>query len=683
MACSRRGAAALVLVLLSGAAALVGNVPSAQAAVSLYGYIPMPDGAELHYMLVLPAAGGRFPTVFTYDDYAAGSNGNTLLAAANAANGFSPDGSIGTDYVSHGYAYIGVNLRGTGCSTGTGNIGDVDTWGRDGAQVVEWIARQAWSDGHVGMVGGSFQGMTQLGVAGFNPPHLDAISPLSVTTDFYRDIDYPGGIPNEWMTEYPTAVEPALTAPALADAAQHGDTSCGAFNPARASSNVVATGPTNATTGVSHPFFDSLWANDIEARVSRVHIPVFGCLTWQDDAVSSRATEIYLTELPRATTWFEGNNGGHVSCDLPGGLLFKFFDHYLKGVDNGFLNTPHILLAHEANAAIPAWYTHLASWSTTVQPVRLYLHAGELMNLAPPTGQEAADTYLYPTPSTPVQTWQNTYDLPNGSAIYTTPPLAADAEFFGPASVDFWLSSSTATDADVQITLSESRPDGQEQYLARGWLRMSHRALDPTKSTVLRPFLTDLPSDAAPLASGQATAARLELWPFDHVFRKGSSIRIAFDTPAVRQASSSGFISLQTPTQNTILHDGLHISSVVLPLLPGFGAQAAIPACGSVSQEPCRTNMGAVPSGLLTIPTGKGPPGGPAPVARGGAAPAATSSPSSPNTSAWTPGHWPAPAAAAALALAVACRRRRVDARRIGGSSWTTPRDQDSDGPVA
>ena len=125
---------------------------------------------------------------------------------------------------------------------------------------------------------------------------------------------------------------------------------------------------------------------------------------------------------------------------------------------------------------------------------------------------------------------------PGASVAYTTPPLTRDAEFFGSGSANIWLSS-TAADTDLQITLTEVRPDGQEVYIARGWLRASHRALDPARSTALAPFHTDQQADARALVPGRPTRMRVQLWPFDYVFRKGSSIRLWIDAPSGRPAA--------------------------------------------------------------------------------------------------------------------------------------------------
>ena len=174
------------LVCLSatlGALALALGPSAAEAAgpVQKHGYIPMADGAKLGYTVDLPAATGRFPVALVYDGYcedvgALNCNDPTSAAALLDA----------------GYAVLGVSIRGTSCSTG-------DLRRLHGAGV----ARRRGGDrvggppAHgrtvtLGMLGDSFPGITQVGVAGRRPPHLDAIAPFQVTTDLYRDVGLPG-----------------------------------------------------------------------------------------------------------------------------------------------------------------------------------------------------------------------------------------------------------------------------------------------------------------------------------------------------------------------------------------------------------------------------------------------------------------------------------------------------------
>ncbi|MGZ4232062.1 MAG: CocE/NonD family hydrolase [Solirubrobacteraceae bacterium] len=166
------------------------------------------------------------------------------------------------------------------------------------------------------------------------------------------------------------------------------------------------------------------------------------------------------------------------------------------------------------------------------------LSSGQL-SLAPPQGAAPSDSYAYPGPALGTEDgivfgqhnllWKG-QEPPGASLAYTTPPLSSDTEFFGSGSANLWLSS-TAPDTDLQITLAEVRPDGQEVYVARGWLRASHRALDQRRSTALAPYQTDQQADAHPLVPGSPTYMRVQLWPFDYVFRKGSSIRVRIDAP--------------------------------------------------------------------------------------------------------------------------------------------------------
>ncbi len=119
----------------------------------------------------------------------------------------------------------------------------------------------------------------------------------------------------------------------------------------------------------------------------------------------------------------------------------------------------------------------------------------------------------------------NWTQLVGGNALaYTSKPLSSNEVMAGFGSVDLWLTSS-ATDTDLQVTLTEIRPDGKEEYVQSGWLRASDRKLDPA-STVLDPISTGLASDVKLLTPGKASLARVELYPFAHAFRKGSRIRI-------------------------------------------------------------------------------------------------------------------------------------------------------------
>ena len=177
---------------------------------------------------------------------------------------------------------------------------------------------------------------------------------------------------------------------------------------------------------------------------------------------------------------------------------------------------------------------------------------------------------------------------PDGTAAtFTTDPLRKDLAWLGSGSVDLQLAS-TAPDTDLEVLISEVRPDGNEVYVQRGWLRASHRKLDPARTTETRPYQTHRLEDVELLTPGEPAEMRVELFPTGHVFRAGTQIRIWVEAPAA-VSGLWGFASLPAPAQNTIFHSPAQPSSLALPIARGVDAPEA-PECGSVTSQPCRTD---------------------------------------------------------------------------------------------
>jgi predicted acyl esterase len=346
-----------------------------------------------------------------------------------------------------------------------------------------------------------------------------------------------------------------------------------------------------------------------------VRVPTLGCVTWQDDMAGSRSVEEFAERMVPETTWFVGANGYHGMCDDDWNLdrTVAFFDHFVRGVDNGFDRSPHVVLVHEAvpNAEVlpplngwvtdvgpvvgstPGWTTTHQAWPV-VQPHRLHLGAGGHL-LPAPAAAEGSDSYVTPVGTSGSEDSTITGGLhlvwkvppvPGGALTYSSAPFDDDVELYGPASADLWVSS-TAINTDLQVTISELRPDGQEVFVGRGWLRASRRALDPDRSTELRPFQTHQAKDEANLTPGQPTLLRVEVFPFNHVFRAGSALRLTIDA----QLAPTGLFTLTPnpiPAQNTIFHGGALASSLVVGVIPGGRAGTPFPRCDTVISEPCR-----------------------------------------------------------------------------------------------
>ena len=172
------------------------------------------------------------------------------------------------------------------------------------------------------------------------------------------------------------------------------------------------------------------------------------------------------------------------------------------------------------------------------------------------------------------------------SLTYLSPALSQNTTMIGSGSVDLWLKSSAA-DTDLQVTLTEVRPDGKEYLVQSGWMRASVRKLGP-KSTALQPLPTMLEADAAPLPADEFSSVRVEIYPFAHAFRAGSKIRLIVSAPGGdRIAWAFDQLLPGTPT-NSVARTASHPSSVALPVVPGLTIPTGYPACPGLRGQPCR-----------------------------------------------------------------------------------------------
>ena len=605
------------------------------------GYIPVAQGTSdattLHYQVFLPkdeiAGPGPYPAVMDYSGYQPGLH--------------IWDG-LHRHFTCEGYAVVGLNIRGTGCSGG-----DFDYFeprqAEDGREAIEFLTDQPWSNGRLAMVGKSYPGITQLFVAGQplqrggdveTPDGLVAIVPGHVFGDLYRDVPFPGGIMNVTFAAGWSAgrIYEPFQAP-LEDQ----------FNRRELDAQCTRNTADHAANPPQNPFVKALY-NQYDGELfherspwywaDNIDVPTFLMESWQDEQVGSRATELTERFAPNlewrmlATNGDHGEYyGSHVLPHLDDFLSFylaqEIPESYQGGTVSEFIGPSGkpkkkpkgkgtwverpetfeealaryeaedpVLINWETGAGggrVPAWSTTYPDWPPPNQDVwRLHMTPeGRLADepvpgtvsyrYTPGIGTQQRGGYKL-TGSQPDQTRASWSEVPpDGTyAMFETGALDTDKALGGPASVDLTVSS-TAADTDFQVTLTEVRPDGQEMFVQQGWLRASHRKEDPELSTGLRPFQTHTLEDAQPLVPGQPTGVRIEIFPFGHVFRAGSKIRLYVEAPHVKP-DLWGFALLPLPAQNTI-HTAT--SSVALPLLTGESAGAPLPAC-TIRNQPCR-----------------------------------------------------------------------------------------------
>jgi predicted acyl esterase len=623
-----------------------------------FGYLTTRDGTRLSVFITLPGPpeAGPYPTVITYSGYSPSRPGHLLSDAAEPfCDQFpilcaAPDDPNALIAGVLGYATVGVNMRGTGCSGGAYDYYEPLQL-LDGYDVVEAVAHQPWVlHNKVGLVGLSYPGISQLFVARTRPPSLAAITPMSVIADSDASTLLPGGIYNEgfalaWIEMVLDRAKP-YGRDWVTEVVEGGDTICEEHQLLHSQNlDVVAKALANPyyTDEIAKPVDPSSFVQDID-------VPVYLSGQWQDEQTGPHFAALLDKFTSAPITRFYMTNGIHIDGLAPQNLMewFIFLELYVaqrvphfdetaaslvpvffSQVFGAFIELPENRLADA-----PDYEAARAIYEAEPQ-IRVVFETGAADGLAPGAPQgtfskffdawpipgtlaqrlflqpdgtlaetatvaEDASHGFHPEPAAGDRTTLPEGDIETIQPPYVYPaladahavawvgaPLAADATMVGSGSVDLWLKS-TETDADLEVNLTEVRPDGQEVLVQSGWLRASQRKLRDD-ATELRPVKTHREADVEPLVPGEYTLARVEIMPFAHVFRAGSRVRISVDTPGDSRAAWR-FILLDhdETVEHTIAHDAAHPSSVVLPLIPGEGAPTPLPPCASLRGQVCR-----------------------------------------------------------------------------------------------
>jgi predicted acyl esterase len=409
-------------------------------------------------------------------------------------------------WVPWGYAVVRVDARGAGRSPGHLDLFSPRE-ASDYAQAIAWAAIQSWCNGKIGLCGISYYAINQWLVASRQPPHLAAMIPWEGAADAYRDMARHGGIRSNvfFQVWYPMQVL----------SVQHGNP----HTPIDPWIGVRASGPeelteqelaanrldlyTRRTESVDGPAY-----RERSADWQRVTVPFLSAANWGGFGLHSRGNFEAFTQAASEQKWLEVHPGRHEEWFyLPYGMALqrRFFDHFLKGADNGWERQPPVQLNIRHAFSKDFELRHEHEWPLArTRWTKLYLDA-------------AAGILDWDAPATPETTSFQAMAEP--VTVYS-PPLVEQTEITGPLAATLFISSSTG-DADLFVTLRAFGPDGQEvdfqgaldphTPLAQGWLRASHRKLDPARSTPYRPYHTH--DEIQPLQPGEIYALQIEIWP--------------------------------------------------------------------------------------------------------------------------------------------------------------------------
>jgi uncharacterized protein len=494
--------------------------------------VPMRDGARLKADVFRPDDGGRFPAILNLGPYQKDKPWIVPDTLEERPNEWMNWETINPHWwVPRGYAAVRVDGRGSGKSPG-----QCEPWSLaeavDLCDAVEWAAAQPWCNGKVGLLGISYFAINQWFVANLQPPSLKAIIPWEGFADLYRDALYHGGILSLFMTNWYTAHFLHHT---LGRAAQH-----------------LADGwQVNTLYFWLHNNLDSGAFRGAQAQWDRINLPMFSVGNWSGMGLHLRGnTEAFMrAATPHKKLRIHLGSHVHPFYTEDGRRdQIRFFDYWLKGIDNGVMNEPPVKLAIRKGGDAFEWrYEHEWPLKRT-RWTKLYLDfsgaaadgVGDvgLLNVNSPS-QVASRTY----PATSLGSMGSTSAAasqvisagvkPGMGVSFETAKLSVDTEITGPLAAVFWVSSSTE-DMDLFLTIRNIDADGNDVMetgqqglpvaVAKGWLRVSHRELDPELSLPYRPYHRH--QRRLYLTPGEIVRVEVEIWPTSMVFKKGHRIRL-------------------------------------------------------------------------------------------------------------------------------------------------------------
>lgn len=567
-------------------------------------YVEMRDGVRLAVEVTRPANGGvvtdePLPVVWTHSRYHRNPGQIARMFAEDPDQ--VPDIRSIVDaqgdlqlLVRHGYVVAAAGVRGSGASFGRyeGLFSEAET--ADAAELIGWLADQPYSDGNVGMFGGSYLGITQYMAASEKPEALKAIFPNVAALDMY-DVVYPGGIFRDDMMQHwgelTRDLDVNVPAPAV-DEDVEGVMLRQAMAEHEANWDVV-----EHYSGVRYrdqEMPEHAWMEHGPTRVLsdvlEAAVPAYHWNGWYD---------VFVTD---ATLWYANYTGPQKlgigawsHAGMPDQQLMaergrlgaieqhRWFDYWLKGIDNGIADEVGVHYAVMNDPGDWTWTTS-ESWPPESSPTTLYFGEGRSGSvssvndgvLGDEIGEaDAFDEYTVDITTTtgtatrwdnavgaaPVMQYPDLRETDAKSLTYTTPPLEEDLTVTGHPIVRLWVTSSQQ-DADLFVLLEEVGADGSSRYVTEGLLRASHRRTsDAPWNNLDLPFHRSHADDVTPLPS-TPTELVLDLHPTATVFNAGNRLRVTVMGADADNAEEA----YQTPPTIRIYRSDEHPSGIELPI---------------------------------------------------------------------------------------------------------------------
>jgi hypothetical protein len=521
--------------------------------------IPMRDGSTLKANVFRPDTEGKFPIIMSMTAYMKDRPWPV------------PDGHEGGPgkyhvwelpdperWVPWGYALVRVDTRGFGQSRGKVSGLD-DQEANDYYDAIEWAACQPWSNGNVGLSGVSYIAINQWYAAAKQPPSLKAIIPWEGLADQYRDSFYRGGVfCFPWVMFYVGEFYRDYSVRGWPHAQAHNE------------STMI-----NIWDFVSHRTDDEFWAEK-RPDWSKVQAPLYSAGNW-NGWMGAGHLRGNLEGFKRAASTHKKlrvHTGAHQDAYYSEeGMLdqLRFFDYWLKGIDNGIMDEPPVKLAiRNGTERFDFTWRYENEWPIArTRYKKLYLKAAGDGGTGGLTSELPAEQSLV------------AYDAPGGYkdkdnvAMFVSEPFKQDTEITGEIKLNLWVSS-TIDDMNVHATMLIIHPAlhpllhkwyGEREIVTVGWLSAQHRELDPELSTDSRPYHRH--KNLLPLIPGEPTEIQIEVWPTSMVYPKGSRLVLVLssDSPMTMQGSRVGLYRARH-AKDTVYTGGRYNSYLQIPVVP-------------------------------------------------------------------------------------------------------------------
>jgi predicted acyl esterase len=497
--------------------------------------IAMDDGLVLRADVFRPEGSGRHPVILSYGPYAKGlAFQDGYPSAWQRMVAEHPDVAHGSSnlyqswevvdpekWVPEGYACVRVDSRGAGRSPGyIDHFSPRET--KDFYDCIEWAGVQPWSNGKVGLNGISYYGINQWHVASLQPPHLAALCVWEGAADWYRDMTHHGGILSSfWANWYDMQVKTV----------QYGHGERGPRS--RATGVLVCGDPTLSDRELREnrcDFGDEILAHPLDDDYHKARSPVWEKVTqplltaanWGGQGLHPRGNFEGFVRAASKEKWLEAHgleHWTHFYTDYGRSLQLRFFNKFLKGKHQDWDGQPRVQL--QVRHVDRFVERHENEWPLArTQWTKLYLHKDSQLKSEPKSGTDHDSSSV-------------SFNALGEGVTFVSEPLGRETEITGPLAARLRVSSSTE-DADLFLVLRVFTPDLREVTfmgaidphtpVAQGWLRASHRKLDPKLSTEYRPYHSH--DEIQPLKKNEVVTLDVELWPTSIVAPAGYRVAL-------------------------------------------------------------------------------------------------------------------------------------------------------------